>query len=187
MKNTELNYDRIYRALHDGLCLSGRAAAYVTRATLARHGLPATQGRTTAGEHCAEHGLDGSPKTQETLAKLAKYSAEQLNECVRLLCDYVAARDTRAVAQLREKDALAAIEKWKANPQTAAERETAEIAARDEWWEREGRWECELEERGESKNYWHERDCAERNGAELSARDYCAGVTADDAIEREDS
>lgn len=138
--------------------MSNRAAAFVTVALFRQHGLtPRNSTATRAAQH------SGNDKTVATLAKLSPMTLEQL-------ADYVENKLSPAVAASQAK-AEAAMEEWrKQNP--IPEWTQADTGAANEWWNREGKYEEEIEERGEAKYFHHEQEIAEREGRTLSARQY---------------
>jgi len=75
-----------------------------------------------------------------------------------------------AAANSELKDAL--------HPAEAAARQAAMEKEGADWWEREGKFEAEIEERGESKYYYYERNRAEQHGEEYTAQDYLSGLSA---------
>ena len=174
---SSLTFDALYPVIHRG-GLSGRAAAFVIRTLLQSHGIADKKGWGKAAEHTAEHGPQGSAAAQAVLLKLQRHSRPQLEEWARLANELVAAQDSAWHAQYEAEQKSKALDAWLLNPLTAAERTAAESAALDKWWREEGRAECELEERGESKYYYHERDKAALEGRDLTPAAYLAGETA---------
>ena len=66
------------------------------------------------------------------------------------------------------------------HPAEAAARQAAAEKEMADWWEREGKAESEIEERGESKYYYYEKTRAEEQGEEYTPQNYLAGRSAFD-------
>jgi hypothetical protein len=94
--------------------------------------------------------------------------------------------ETALAAQAAVREAKAVQEKANSelrdclHPAEAAARQAAAEKEAADWWEREGKAEAEIEERGESKYYYYEKERAEMYGEEYTANDYLDGREAGD-------
>lgn len=118
----------------------------------------------------------------ETLRKLTAVQLVQVwPKLEKSLEAQTALREVKAIFETAKQELIDVL-----HPEEAAARLAELEKAGDEWWEREGKYEAELEERGEIKYYWYERDRAEKMGKVLTMQEYCDGLTADDDMELED-
>jgi hypothetical protein len=163
-----LTYDTLYAALHT--TLSGRASAFAAH-TLLFHGR--AEMNSNAREHTAEHGPQGSFLAQATLRQLQRYSREQLEEWVRLTNELRAAKLAAFEARYEVDKKTNALAAWLAKPLTAEEAKALAEKRLEDWWQREGRYEVELEELGQSKAFYSENEArAQFEKRPLSAREW---------------
>lgn len=173
-----MNYTQLYTVLHKNFNLSCKAAGFVADNLLKKYE-PTHQLGSSARRHTSEHGEKGSDKAQAVLASLEKYTRELLQRGFKLLEEHNIAEQELFAAKIKLKDAKAKCAAFKRQPMTEAEEQAALESAGAEWWEREGKYEAELEERGEYKYFIYEVNrVRETEGRELSAREYCYGGRA---------
>jgi hypothetical protein len=181
-QSTALNFAALYCVLHapKPYGLSGRAAAFVAGKLLVQHGIAEYKGPSKAGEHEKEHGPQGSRAAQTALQELQRYSLPLLLEWLRHASECQKTRAAVVQAEYNAEHAALVMSLWLKYPESADQREARESAASEEWWQREGKYECELEERGGAKYYHHERDRAWSEGRDLTAREFLAGETTEE-------
>lgn len=141
--------------------LSCRATAYVE---CAYYGRPIAG---KAQEHLSGNAGKVSDAAAEALAFLEALPVEESAQEEALNTDLMEA----ARAAVTWENEMAALELC--NPEAAAIAAEELSTAADDWWQREGRFEEELEERGEVKYFYFENECRTRfHRRELSAREY---------------
>lgn len=127
-----------------------------------------------AKEHLARNGGKPSEKVQHFLNRMRKFGTEKAAIYLVLFCRAASAKRAALDAKWEAEKTLNAVKQWlEGGEKTHAEYAKAEREAGEEWWEREGKYEDELEQRGESKYFYAENESRLQFGRrELTAREY---------------
>lgn len=148
--------------------LSNKAADYVVTKLAEAKGFEVEHAASTARraqQHADDHGGKGSDHAELALAELVALSPEQLAAWTERMNRFMAAEGAQLTAQLETERAAASLKQWvDAGRPTAEQERAATIAAAEAYWETEGKYEEELEERGEAKYFHAENDRRTRSG-----------------------
>lgn len=157
--------------------LSNKATDYVVTKLAEAKGFEIEHAASTlrrAQQHADEHAGKGSDQAESALSELLSLSPDQLAAWTERMNRFMAAEGALLTAQLEMERAAASLKQWvDAGRPTAEQERAATIAAAEAYWETEGKYEEELEERGEAKYFHAENDRRTRNGeAPMSPAQY---------------